>query len=39
MEDDFFRNLSEYFAQFIFKCVDMDTKKELSIEEMKRVIR
>ena len=36
--DDFFEKLSEYFANFIFKCVDIDTNQEITMDEMKRVI-
>ncbi len=39
IEDDFFKNLSEYFTLFIFKCVNMDPSQEISMAEMKEVVR
>lgn len=37
--DEFYKKLSEYFAQYIFKCVDTALDKEISMAEMKNLVR
>eukprot|EP00347_Sterkiella_histriomuscorum_P019005 403343331 len=37
--DDFFKKLSEYFTHYIFKCVDIEMDQEISMKEMKEIVR